>query len=610
MTWRTVRAATAPAAPPAEAAARPSNALVEALTGLRGALAEARFPLPVPGAGPAATAAAKIVRQLDDYLLPRLTRPDAPLLVVVGGPTGAGKSTLINSVVRAPVTPSGVLRPTTMAPVLVSHPADSTWFAEGGLLPGLPRTTGLTGAAGSLRLVSAPGMVPGLALLDTPDIDSVVEANRDAAEQLLAAADLWLFVTTAARYGDAVPWEVLRTAGERSTALAIVLDRVPPGAESEIAGDLDALLERNGLVATRRFVLPETTVDGQGLLAERLMDPLCAWLAELATDTGKRADVVRQTVHGAVAALAPSVDRLAAAADDQVAAAAALEDGVRGALQAALIGVDRSASDGTLLRGEALTRWQEFVGGGQLVRALQTHLGRLRDRVGAALSGRETPGRELRDALLAGLVTVVTSGAADAEDQARAAWRGHPDLLAAVPPVEGAAVGAERAIRLWQRAVQELVRRDLSRRRRSAPPQRVAATTLLVLIAVFSARSFAPTPAEMAVAGDLAGSDRALLDRVFGDQTLRDLAWQARAELVRRVRELLEARLGRYLATLDAAGVPAGAPDALRSAARATSAALAPADAVPAPDGAVPGPGGTGTPRGQADATNGAEGAA
>ena len=40
-------------------------------------------------------------------------------------------------------------------------------------------------------------------MLDAPDIDSVVVQNRQLASQLLAAADLWLFVTSAARYADA-----------------------------------------------------------------------------------------------------------------------------------------------------------------------------------------------------------------------------------------------------------------------------------------------------------------------------------------------------------------------------------------------------------------------
>ena len=49
-------------------------------------------------------------------------------------------------------------------------------------------------------------------LLDSPDIDSVLAENRALANQLLAAADAWLFVTTAARYADAVPWEFLHGA--------------------------------------------------------------------------------------------------------------------------------------------------------------------------------------------------------------------------------------------------------------------------------------------------------------------------------------------------------------------------------------------------------------
>jgi 2-phosphoglycerate kinase len=44
--------------------------------------------------------------QIEDYLLPRVQAPDAPLLVVVGGSTGAGKSTLVNSIVRRRVTES------------------------------------------------------------------------------------------------------------------------------------------------------------------------------------------------------------------------------------------------------------------------------------------------------------------------------------------------------------------------------------------------------------------------------------------------------------------------------------------------------------------------
>src|SRR6185503_9052329 len=157
--------------------------LVDALTELRNTVENLHFALPLPSAEQARQSARAMVDQLDDYLLPRLARLDAPLLVVVGGSTGAGKSTLVNSLVRAPVSPAGVLRPTTRAPVLVCHPADMPWFSEAHLLPGLMRTTASSTDPGTLQLVSAPALIPGLALLDAPDIDSVVEANRTLANQ-------------------------------------------------------------------------------------------------------------------------------------------------------------------------------------------------------------------------------------------------------------------------------------------------------------------------------------------------------------------------------------------------------------------------------------------
>ena len=178
-----------------------------------------RLDLELPDAA-RARARARRHRQTDDYLLPRLEQMDAPVLMVVGGSTGAGKSTIVNSLVGAEVSPSGVLRPTTRGPVLVCHPDDLQWFESDRILPRLPRVTGGSPTAGTLLLVPRRELAAGLALLDAPDIDSVLTENRALATQLLAAADAWLFVTTAARYADAVPWEFLGTARERGRRLA------------------------------------------------------------------------------------------------------------------------------------------------------------------------------------------------------------------------------------------------------------------------------------------------------------------------------------------------------------------------------------------------------
>src|SRR5687767_7153423 len=152
---------------------------------LRDDLAAVRLELDVPGADEARRVRDDLVAQVDDYLLPRVRQMDAPALIVVGGSTGAGKSTLVNSLVDAVVSPAGVLRPTTRAPVLACHPDDLRWFEDDRVLPGLPRVTGGSGGPGTLQLVPTPALPVGLALLDSPDIDSVLAENRALANQLL-----------------------------------------------------------------------------------------------------------------------------------------------------------------------------------------------------------------------------------------------------------------------------------------------------------------------------------------------------------------------------------------------------------------------------------------
>ncbi len=385
----------------------PESALAESLITLRDAVEATRFAVKVPGADEATRSARALVDQLDDYVLPRLKQLDAPLLAVVGGSTGAGKSTLVNSLVRTVVSPAGVLRPTTRSPVLVCHPDDAAWFSESHVLPGLSRTTGATGNHQTLHLAPSQALTAGLAFLDAPDIDSVVEANRELAQQLLAAADLWLFVTTAARYADAVPWDLLNVAQERGTALAMVLNRVPPGVEHEVSGHLREMLRDHGVKDPTLFVLPETTLEA-GLLPEPIIGPLQVWFTGLAASAEQRAAVVRQTLDGALTSVWPRASELADASDDQATAVEELRASARAAYAAAVSHVSTGISDGALLRGEMLARWQEFVGTGDLLRALENRVGRLRDRLTAAISGRPPRASQLKVALESGVTQLIT----------------------------------------------------------------------------------------------------------------------------------------------------------------------------------------------------------
>ncbi|MBA2640479.1 MAG: dynamin family protein, partial [Nocardioidaceae bacterium] len=155
---------------------------MSALILLRQGLEDVSFPLSTDGADEARTVRRVLIDQLDDYVLPRLLQIDAPLLAVVGGSTGAGKSTLVNSLVGRSVSPTGVLRPTTRSPLLVHHPDDAYWFEADRILPDLPRSGDEAASDGAgLRLVASDGVPQGVALLDAPDVDSVDRANRHLA---------------------------------------------------------------------------------------------------------------------------------------------------------------------------------------------------------------------------------------------------------------------------------------------------------------------------------------------------------------------------------------------------------------------------------------------
>ena len=373
--------------------------LVRALVDLRRSLDGVTLGLGTSGVERARASRRTMIEQLDTYVLPRVLQMDAPLVAVVGGSTGAGKSTLVNSLVRAVVTPSGVLRPTTRVPVLVHHPDDGDWFTGDRVLPDLPRTTADSGPGEGLRLVATAGVPRGLALLDAPDVDSVVRANRELAAGLLAAADLWIFVTSAARYADQVPWQVLADAARRSTSVAVVLDRTAPEQGAEVRVHLARMLVASGLTDTPLFDVPETALE-DGLVPAEAVAPLRTWLVELASDGAARAGVVERSLQGTLRALVYSAHEIADQAADQVLATdwlrADVETVYAEAVEAALIEVE----SGALLRGPVVAGWHELVAAGEPERWAEGRSSAIRERLASAVLGRARPTARLEEAVV------------------------------------------------------------------------------------------------------------------------------------------------------------------------------------------------------------------
>ncbi|AZS87270.1 ATP-binding protein [Streptomyces griseoviridis] len=507
--------------------------LLDALSALRDRVAAARFPLPLAGAPRARANRDELLAQLDDYLVPRLRQPEAPLLVVIGGSTGAGKSTLVNSLVGRRVSEAGVLRPTTRTPVLVCHPEDHHWFSGMRVLPDLTRVWVPHQEAGDdlllpgqnparvLRVETVDSVPRGLALLDAPDVDSLIADNRVLAAELICAADIWVMVTTASRYADAVPWHLLRTAKEYDATLVTVLDRVPHQVASEVSRQYGALLTKAGLGHVPRFTVPELPESawGGGLLPASAVAPLRSWLVHHVQDPAARGQALARTAHGVLDSLKARMPELAGAAAAQYAASLRLTAAVDGAYDSEHTRVRGRLQAGAVLAGGALKRWRAFP--------------------------LDCTAAELLDALVESLGALLLCAVTAADERVDDAWRrepaaGAPGLADRDPSLETPEHRIGLAVRRWRRELEEYAEdeiRDLDRN--VAPdPEVVAALVATALLGGRRARS--------------AGEGLAERLGAHGALRLRDRGGRLLAEHLDRV---MHAERERRLAPLDALDV-------------------------------------------------------
>jgi energy-coupling factor transporter ATP-binding protein EcfA2 len=584
--------------------------LVEAtLLNLHKRIAAVPLVFDIPGADEVAAERAKLLSQIDDYLLPRVRESAAPLLVALVGSTGAGKSTLVNSVVGTQVSLTGVRRPTTNSPVLACHPDDIHWFAENMFLPTLPRVRqeGLArpGRDGLLVLAASEGMTRGIALLDTPDIDSVVRAHYDFAYQFLDASDLWLFMTSASRYADAPVWELLQHARDRGAALGVVLSRVPPSHRAELVGHFNAMLDANGIQAENRFVIPETGIV-DGFLPDDIFQPIRDWLNETAQHSDRRVAVLSQTMSGMLDTFKTRVPRLAAHVDAQVVLSTRLRREAENAYAGALADFDEDTHGGRLLAGEVLARWRDYTASGDLGAALRGKRGLSGVRRGgkrARTDATTTRLAALEAALRAALQALVVSVADRAAEQVARVWRDNPGgapLLAAAEEVKGrderakrefesafgtpedqaaAAEGSapakqgtfdrsspdlslrvSRAVSAWQDQLMRLVQSDVTRRPGSTGVHDIAPVSVVTLVAMLGAPSqvgaFVPASRETAQEGKdgIGEVPREVLASIIGEPESEELIARARQDLRQRIGLLLDEEMLRFGEVITGAG--------------------------------------------------------
>ena len=593
--------------------------LEAALLNLRKRIAAIPLVFQISGSAEVKTERGKLLSQIDDYLLPRVRRSAAPVLVALVGSTGAGKSTLVNSIVGAPVSATGVRRPTTNSPVLACHPDEIDWFAENNFLPTLPRVRqeGLArpGRDGLLVLAASEGMPRGIALLDTPDIDSVVQAHHEFALQFLDASDLWLFMTSASRYADGPVWEILQHARDRKASLGVVLSRIPQAYRTELVDHFNAMLDANGIGAADRFVIQETPLI-DGMLPTDAYQPVRDWLADTAARSDRRVAVLSRTMSGVLDTFKSRVPAIAAHVEAQVVLRAQLRRAAEAAYENAFAEASGGLKDGTLLHGEVLARWEDCIVGGEL----RPRRGGAKAARGVARKGkraRRGPSRSaaLNAALRSAIESYIVSIADRAAEAVEGDWRADPagavlladataerardvrakqvfesvfgpagqsgggdltdmdiktaDMISAADAAKSSvfsrsspdlALRSARAVGAWQDHLTRLAEGEDLRpavRRVSFDEE---ALSLVVLVAMLGEAVPAGVgPAAAATPGAAGGSSvytepREMLTSVFGAVMLTEILAKARADLTERVQLLLDEELVRFVEVIDAAG--------------------------------------------------------
>jgi hypothetical protein len=276
------------------------------------------------------------------------------------------------------------------------------------------------------------------------------------------------------------------------------------------------------------------------------------------------------------------VDVVVAGVREQETAAEALWAAADAAYARARASIDDAVGNGSLLRGEVMARWQEFVGTGEWMRSLQGQVGRLRDRLTAALTGRPNPADDLTGALESGVETLLRAEADRAAEKTVTSWRSLPggiDLLdgreTELDGVSPAFAGASAdEVRGWQGFVLDLVRAEGAGKRSQARllSWGVNGAGAALMIAVFASTA-GISGAEFAIAGGTTALGQRLLEAVFGDAAVRQLAQTARADLDERAARLLATEQSRFDQLLDDAAPVPGADEELRAAVAALAAA-------------------------------------
>ncbi len=502
---------------------------------------------------------------IDEYVISRLADLDGPVVAVLIGSTGAGKSTILNSLAEQLISEPGAVRPTTRAPTVWCHPQHLGRFGDE-FLSGYSADSE---AVRSLKVVSSDlPFLEHLAIVDAPDFDSVVEVHREIADELLAVADVCVFVTSAQRYADAVPWEFLEKARSRAVPIRYIVNRLPTGSgdtdpADEILVDFRNRLVAGGLRPTASDItrIREQTVDPEiGGLDATAVGPVKSFLSQM-SDPAYRRGVVVEAAEGAVREVVRETATLADLLDSETDEVNRLRRVVTEAYATQQHAIGEALDQGTLIRGEVVKRWQEFVGTGELLKLLTDGANRVKAWGRRVLGGQAQAEAVVGNEARSELVTAVVRRADMASRTISTAWEASSTgrtLVTADLWSHGAdfEATADAAVQAWMAGLADLVREQGEGKQRLAKfaSLGVNAVAVSLLVTVF-VHTGGLTGAEVGVAAGAAAAQQGLLEHLFGSAAATALAQRARSDLDDALEALLAGDAERFSERLDSVDV-------------------------------------------------------
>ncbi|WP_216379288.1 GTPase [Arcanobacterium phocae] len=166
-------------------------------------------------------------------------------VIAFAGPTGAGKSSIVNALINEKLLPVAATRPTTSQATAISAMSE---HSDDGLI----QWVGATNRYERPQLHDVFSANAPFVLVDLPDIDSTSAENRTLATSIIKRADVVVWVVDPQKYADSVVHDdYLAQRSEHSGTMLVVLnqaDKLVASEKSEILSSLKQILDAHNVV--------------------------------------------------------------------------------------------------------------------------------------------------------------------------------------------------------------------------------------------------------------------------------------------------------------------------------------------------------------------------